>query len=47
MTHFMRKVAFAVDNFLAGAKTVYPRLVAEDTGTGNLPAKKRTLSRSR
>ncbi len=44
---FMRKVGFAVDNFLAGAKTVYPRLLAEDTCTANLPVKKRTLSRSR
>jgi hypothetical protein len=44
---FMRKVEWAVDNFLAGAKTTYPRLLAEVSSTANLPAQKSKGSRTR
>lgn len=44
---FMTKVGFAVDNFLAGAETTYPRLLATVSSTVNLPAQKSKGSRSR
>jgi AcrR family transcriptional regulator len=40
---FMSQVAFAVDNFLAGAQSTYPRLIASLAGSTNakiLPGKK-------
>jgi AcrR family transcriptional regulator len=45
--NFMTKVEFAVDNFLAGSKTVYPRLLAVVSSNTNLPAQKSRGSRSR
>jgi AcrR family transcriptional regulator len=44
---FMDKVEFAVDNFLAGSKTVYPRLLAAVSSKANLPPQKSRGSRSR
>jgi len=44
---FMSKVEFAVDNFLAGSKTVYPRLLAAVSNNMNLPPQKSSGSRSR
>jgi AcrR family transcriptional regulator len=44
---FMDKVEFAVDNFLAGSKTVYPRLLAAVSNKTNLPPQKSRGSRSR
>jgi AcrR family transcriptional regulator len=44
---FMSKVEFAVDNFLAGSKTVYPRLLAAVSSDANLPLQKSRGSRSR
>jgi AcrR family transcriptional regulator len=44
---FMDKVEFAVDNFLEGAKTVYPRLLAAVSSSTNLPPQKSRGSRSR
>ena len=44
---FMFKVEYAVDNFLAGAKTTYPRLLAALSGSAILPAQKRRASRAR
>jgi AcrR family transcriptional regulator len=44
---FMAKVEFAVDNFLAGSKTVYPRLLAAVSNNTNLPPQKSRGSRSR
>lgn len=48
---FMTKVGYAVDNFLAGAKTTYPALIAATFGAtssaANLPAQKSRGSRSR
>ena len=44
---FMTKVAFAVDNFLAGAKTTYPRLLNAVSSTANLPPQKSNGSRAR
>jgi AcrR family transcriptional regulator len=38
---FMTQVGFAVDNFLVGAKTVYPQLVAAVAGADSLPKKGR------
>ena len=43
---FMRKVEFAVDNFLAGAKTTYPRLLAEVSMSAKRPPQKSRGSRS-
>lgn len=37
---FMTKVAFSVDNFLAGAVSTYPPLVAASAGERDLPPKK-------
>jgi hypothetical protein len=37
---FMTQVGFSVDNFLAGAKTVYPQLLAAITGRAITPAQK-------
>jgi AcrR family transcriptional regulator len=45
--NFMAKVEFAVDNFLAGSKTVYPRLMAAVSSNTNLPPQKSRGSRSR
>jgi AcrR family transcriptional regulator len=45
--NFMTKVEFAVDNFLAGSKTVYPRLLAAVSNSTNLPPQKSRGSRSR
>ena len=44
---FMTKATFAIDNFLAGAKTTYPRLLAAVSSTANLPPQKSKGSRSR
>lgn len=44
---FMSQVGFAVDNFLAGAQTTYPRLIAEVTGNAKLPPPLKKVSRSR
>jgi AcrR family transcriptional regulator len=44
---FMTKVEYAVDNFLAGAKVTYPRLLAAVSSTANLPAQKSKGSRAR
>ena len=44
---FMTKAAYAIDNFLAGAKTTYPRLLAEVSSTANLPPQKSRGSRAR
>jgi AcrR family transcriptional regulator len=44
---FMSKVEFAVDNFLEGSKTVYPRLLAAVSSKANLPPQKSRGSRSR
>ena len=44
---FMFKVEFAVDNFLAGAKATYPRLLATLSGTATSPARKSMGSRAR
>jgi AcrR family transcriptional regulator len=44
---FMDKVEFAVDNFLAGSKTVYPRLLAAVSSKTNLPPQKSRGPRSR
>jgi AcrR family transcriptional regulator len=44
---FMTKVEFAVDNFLEGSKTVYPRLLAAVSSSTNLPPQKSRGSRSR
>jgi AcrR family transcriptional regulator len=44
---FMDKVEFAVDNFLAGSKTVYPRLLAAVSSRTNLPPQKSRGSRAR
>jgi AcrR family transcriptional regulator len=44
---FMGKVEFAVDNFLAGSKTVYPRLLAAVSSKTNLPPQKSNGSRAR
>ena len=44
---FMTKAAFAIDNFLAGARTTYPRLLASVSSTANLPSQKSRGSRSR
>ena len=44
---FMTKVEFAVDNFLAGSKTVYPRLLTAVSSKTNLPPQKSRGSRSR
>ena len=47
----MTKVGYAIDNFLAGAKTTYPVLIAATFGAtssvANLPAQKSRGSRSR
>jgi AcrR family transcriptional regulator len=44
---FMTKVEFAVDNFLEGSKTVYPRLLAAASSSKNLRPQKSRGSRSR
>ena len=44
---FMTKAAYAVDNFLAGAKTTYPRLLKAVSSTANLPPQKSKGSRAR
>ncbi len=44
---FMTKAINAIDNFLAGAKTTYPRLLAEVSSTANLPPQKSRGSRAR
>jgi AcrR family transcriptional regulator len=44
---FMTKAAFAIDNFLAGARTTYPALLAALSSTANLPAQKSRGSRGR
>lgn len=44
---FMTKAAWAIDNFLAGAKTTYPRLLATVSSTANLPPQKSRGSRAR
>jgi AcrR family transcriptional regulator len=44
---FMAKVEFAVDNFLEGSRTVYPRLLAAVSSNTNLPPQKSRGSRSR
>ena len=44
---FMSKAAWAIDNFLAGAKTTYPRLLAAVSSTANLPPQKSKGSRAR
>jgi AcrR family transcriptional regulator len=38
---FMTQVEFAVDNFLVGARTVYPKLIAAVAAGADLPLKKR------
>lgn len=43
---FMFKVEYAVDNFLAGAKTVYPKLLATIAGNANVPPHKGKGSRA-
>jgi hypothetical protein len=37
---FMNLVGFAVDNFLAGAKTTYPRLLAAVASSAKAPIQK-------
>jgi AcrR family transcriptional regulator len=44
---FMHKVELAIDNFLAGARTTYPALLAAFSSTANLPAQKSRGSRGR
>lgn len=44
---FMTQVGFSIDNFLAGAKTTYPQLLAAISGIPDLPAPKRQGPRSR
>ena len=44
---FMTKAAYAIDNFLAGAKTTYPKLLAAVSSTANLPPQKSKGARSR
>lgn len=44
---FMTKAAWAIDNFLAGAKATYPRLLATVSSTANLPPQKSKGSRAR
>lgn len=44
---FMTKATFAIDNFLAGARTVYPRLLKAVSSTANLPPQKSSGSRAR
>lgn len=44
---FMTLVGFSVDNFLAGAKTTYPQLLAALSGRSNMPPQKSKGSRSR
>lgn len=39
---FMSKVAFAVDNFLVGAQTTYPRLLASVVSAEKLPVARKT-----
>ena len=43
---FMFKVEYAVDNFLAGAKTVYPKLLATIAGNAKVPPQKGKGSRA-
>ena len=44
---FMTKAGYAVDTFLAGAKTTYPRLLNAVSSTANLPPQKSKGSRAR
>ena len=44
---FMTKATYAIDNFLAGAKTTYPKLLAAVSSTANLPPQKSKGARSR
>ena len=44
---FMLKAALAVDNFLAGAKTTYPKLLATVSGAAAVPTRKSRGSRAR
>ena len=44
---FMTKATYAIDNFLAGAKTTYPKLLAAVSSTANLPPQKSRGARSR
>lgn len=44
---FMSRAAYAIDNFLAGAKTTYPKLLAAVSSTANLPPQKSKGARSR
>ena len=41
------KATYAIDNFLAGAKTTYPKLLAAVSSTANLPPQKSKGARSR
>ena len=44
---FMTQVGFAVDNFLLGAKTTYPKLIASVIGSAALSPRKRKSSTAR